>query len=82
MEEYVNDLLVKRKKPKQHLPDLREALLILRGYQMKLNPLKCAFRLESGKLLGFMVSKQEIEATMEKVEAIVGMPFPCNLHEV
>lgn len=71
MEVYVNDLLVKSKKPDQHLKNLHKAFAILRQYQMKLNPLKCAFGVESGKFLGFIVPK-----------AIVGMPSPHNLHEV
>ena len=35
---------------------------ILRKYQMKLNPLKCAFGVGSGKFLGFMANQQGIEA--------------------
>ena len=31
-------------------------------YGMKLNPLKCAFRVSSGKFLGFMVMQRGIEA--------------------
>ena len=41
---------------------------ILRKQQMKLNPLKCAFRVGSGKFLGFMVNQREIEANLEKIK--------------
>ena len=56
MEVYVDDMLVKSKEELTHLDDLKETFAMLRQYQMKLNPSKCAFGVASGKLLGFMVS--------------------------
>ena len=35
---------------------LGEMLSVLRKYRMKLNPLKCTFRVGSGKFLRFMVN--------------------------
>lgn len=49
---------------------------------MKLNPSKCAFRVESGKLQGFIVSKKGIEVNPKKVKAIMGTLSPHNLHEI
>jgi hypothetical protein len=37
---------------------------------MMLNPKKCMFGVSSGKLLGYMVSSQGIDANSNKVEAI------------
>ena len=37
---------------------------------MKLNPVKCAFRVSLGKFLGFMVSQRDIEANLKKVKVI------------
>ena len=56
MEVYVDDMLVKSKEELAHLDNLQEMFATLRQYQMKLNPSKCAFRVVSGKFLGFMVS--------------------------
>ena len=56
VEVYVDDMLVKSKKEEDHLDDLKETINTLRQYSMKLNPSKCAFRVSSGKFLGFMVS--------------------------
>lgn len=78
MEVYVDDLQVNSKKPEQRLSDLQEAFIVLRWYQMKLNSLKCTFGLELSKFLGFIVSEHGIEASLEKVETIVGMPFPTT----
>ena len=56
VEVYVDDMLVKSLDEKRHLDDLQETFDTLRQHQMKLNPNKCAFRVSSGKFLGFMVS--------------------------
>ena len=79
---YVDDMLVKRKEESTHLDDLQETFATLKQYQMKLNLSKCAFRVASGKFLGFMVSKRGIEANPEKVRAILEMTLPKTLKEV
>ena len=45
-------------------------------YKMKLNLAKFAFRVWSGKFLGFMVSQRGIEVNPEKVKAIMDMTSP------
>ena len=40
---------------------------------MKLNPLKCAFGVRSGKFLGFMVNQRRIEVNPEKINALLEM---------
>ena len=76
MEVYVNDMLVKSLKAPDHVRDLREMFAILHRYKMKLNPNKCAFGVESGKFLGYMVSLRVIEANPEKIKAILEMRSP------
>ena len=56
MEAYIDDMLVKSKEYFDHAKHLQEAFELLRRYDMKLNPLKCAFGVSPGKLLGFMVT--------------------------
>ena len=68
---YVDDMLVKSKQKDDHLDDLRETFNMLRTYNMKLNPSKCAFGVTTGKFLGFMVSQKGIEVNIEKVQAIM-----------
>ena len=55
---YVDDMLVKSQDEEIHPDDLQETFDTLRQYNMKLNPNKCAFRVSSGKFLGFMVSQR------------------------
>ncbi|XP_019053644.1 PREDICTED: uncharacterized protein LOC109114837 [Nelumbo nucifera] len=56
VEAYVDDMLVKRKKAEHHLLGLCEVFNTLREYKTRLNPIKCAFGVVSGKFMGFMVT--------------------------
>jgi hypothetical protein len=56
MEVYVDNVLVKSVLPPDHTYDLEEIFRTLKQYRMKLNPVKCAFRVKSGKFLIYMVS--------------------------
>ena len=82
VEVYVDDMFVKSKKEEDYLDDLKEMFNALRRYSMELNPSKCAFGVSSGKLLGFMVSRRGIEASPEKVRAILEMSSPKIFKEV
>ena len=68
---YVDDMLVKSLRKKDHLNDLQKTFDTLRSYNMKLNPSKCVFRVTAGKFLSFMVSQRGIEVNSEKVRAIM-----------
>lgn len=70
---YVDDMLVKSLRTKQHLLDLGETFQTLRKHKMKLNPIKCIFRVSARKFLGFMVSRRGIEVNPKKVKAILNM---------
>jgi hypothetical protein len=61
---------VKSKKRGGLLDDLKETLDYLRKYKMMFNPKKYVFGVSSGKLLGYMVSSNEIDVNPKKVEAI------------
>ncbi|GKV28120.1 hypothetical protein SLEP1_g37206 [Rubroshorea leprosula] len=50
--------------------------------QMKLNPLKCTFAIESGKFLGYVVSKKGIEVNPEKVQVVQQMEPPKTIKDV
>ena len=82
VEVYVDDMLVKSQDKEIHLDDLQETFDTLRQYNMKLNPSKCAFRVSSGKFLGFMVSYRGIEVNLDKIQAILDMKPPQNIKEV
>ncbi|KAI0495533.1 hypothetical protein KFK09_021834 [Dendrobium nobile] len=82
MEVYVDDMLVKILEKSQHISDLEQCFCLLRRYNMRLNPTKCAFGVASGKFLGFMVTHRGIEANPEKIKALRDMVPPKNIKEV
>ena len=82
MKVYVDDMLVKSKLIVDHIQDLDLMFKVLRRYQMKLNPLKSAFDVESGKFLGFMVNQIGTEANPEKIQALLEMQSLQKPNEV
>ncbi|GKV42993.1 hypothetical protein SLEP1_g50340 [Rubroshorea leprosula] len=67
IEVYVDDMIITSLQAEDHVDDLNETFQNLRLAQMKLNPLKCTFAMESGKFLGYVVSKEGIEVNPDKV---------------
>jgi hypothetical protein len=61
---------------------LEETFNSLRKFRWKLNPTKCVFGVPSGKLLGFIVNNQGIEANPEKINAIMAMDAPATIKDV
>ena len=49
---------------------------------LRLNPNKCMFGVQSGKVLGFVVSNKGIEVDLAKVKAIQEIPIPHFKKEV
>ena len=82
MEVYIDDMLVKSTTADLHITHLSETFQILRNYNMKLNPAKCAFGVSAGKFLGFIVNHRGIEANPDKIKALLDMPSPTGIKEV
>ena len=82
MEVYIDNMLVKSTTTELHIAHLAEAFQILKEYNIKLNPAKCAFGVSAGKFLGFIVNNRGIEANPDKIKAVLDMPSPSNIKEV
>ena len=78
MEAYIDDMLVKSKERSDHAKHLQEAFELLRRYDMKLNPLKCAFGVSAGKFLGFMVTQRGIETNPIQLKTIMDSQNPTS----
>ena len=74
-------MIIKSKILKEHVEHLEETFGLLRKHKMKLNLEKCAFGVELGKFLGFIMSHRGIEINPEKIQAIVQMRSLRNLKE-
>ena len=82
MEVYIDYMLVKSITVELHIAHLSETFQILRNYNMKLNPAKCAFRVSGEKFLGFIVNHRGIEANPDKIKVVLDMPSPSGTKEV
>ena len=71
IEVYIDDMLVKSKECPNHAGHLQEAFKLLRAYDMKLNPTKCASGVSAGRFLDFMVTQRGIEANLSQLKAIL-----------
>ena len=58
---YINDIVVKSKKERDHVRDLTEVFTILKKHKQRLNAAKCAFGVSSRKFLEHPVMRQGIE---------------------
>jgi ribonuclease HI len=82
VEAYVDDVVIKTRNPDGLIADLEETFSSLHRFRWKLNPTKCIFGVLSGKLLGFIVSNQGIEANRVKILAITDMDAPATIKDV
>ena len=58
---YTDDMVVKSKQKMQHIGDLKEAFELLQRHKLRLNAEKCAFGVEAGKFLGYLITNRGIE---------------------
>ena len=82
VEDYVNNILAKSRKRQDHIATLSAIFDKLEEYKVRLNPKKCVFGVQSGKLLGYIVSMRGIEVDLAKVKAILEMEAPRNLKQL
>lgn len=82
LEVYVDYMLVKTQEERRHVEDLRETFQSLRNFNMRLNPDKCTFRVQTDKFLNFMLTHRGKEDKQDKCQAITGMRSPTSVKEV
>jgi hypothetical protein len=63
MEVYIDDIVVKSVGFEEHMTDLKLSL-------ERMNPLKCALAVTSGKFLGFVVHERGIQINPKKIESV------------
>jgi hypothetical protein len=76
---YLDDLPAHSMHRVDHPTHLRAIFVCCRFYRIRLNPHKCIFCVEFGRLLGFIISRQGIRVDPLKVEAILNLPPPSTL---
>jgi hypothetical protein len=73
---YVDDIVVKSIKRRDHIGDLAETFVNLKAANLGLNPEKCVFDIHKGKVLGCLASTKGIEANPDKIKALIEMQDP------
>ena len=82
IEDYVDDIVVKSKTREDHFGILKKVFERCRLYKLKMNPLKCAFRVSAGKFLGFFVHQRGIDVDPARASAITTMKPPTTYKEL
>jgi hypothetical protein len=76
LEVYIDDIVVKSDSMDGHSADLCLSLERMCRYGLKMNPLKCAFGVSVGKLLGFIIQEHGIEIDSTRIESINKVQLP------
>ena len=82
MEIYIDDMLVEMTVEESLVSNLKKVFHCLWQYNMRLNLQKCAFAVEVGNFLCFMLTHRGIEANPKKCKAILEMKSPSSVKEV
>ena len=82
MEVYIDDIVVKSKTKRKHTRHLEETFRLMKTYNMKLNPAKCAFGVSTSKFLGFMVTQRGIKVNLDQIKAVTETFSPSSKKEL
>src|ERR1051325_5849002 len=82
MQVYIDDIVIKMNNKSTHMQHLRKSFERMREYGLKMNPLKCAFCVQEGDFLGFVVHKKGIEVNQSKTKAIMEVKPPSTKKEL
>ena len=82
MQVYIDDIVIKSNSKPTHLEHLRKSFERMREYGLKMNPLKCAFCVQTGDFLGFVVHKKGIKVNQSKTKAIMDVKPPSTKKEL
>lgn len=75
---YLDDITIYSNKCSNNLKDLRKIFEHCKRYIISLNPKKSFFILSEGKLLGFIVSKDDIHRDPDRIREIFEISLPHN----
>ena len=78
----MDDIVVKSKRREEHFCVLKRVFERCRAFKLRMNPLKCAFGVSSGKFLGFLVHNKGIDVDPAKATAIAIMRPSATVKEL
>ena len=79
---YLDDILITGATEAEHKQRLRQVLTALQSAGLRLSIEKCTIGVPSVSYLGYMIDKEGIHPTKEKVQAIAEAPAPTNITQL
>jgi len=76
---YMDDILVYGKTEEEHDGQVEEVLKRLQKNQLAVSPEKGAWKTQDVEFLGYVIGKDGIKMSNEKVEAVLGWIIPSSL---
>ena len=74
--------MVKLRRREEYFHVLKRVFERCRAFKLRMNPLKCAFGVSSGKFLGFLVRSRRIDVDLAKATTIATMRPPTTVKEL
>ena len=78
---YIDDILCFSNSFDNHLEDLRKIFSRLRQHNLQLQPPKCSLCIPTFEILGFVATKNGLQPSIQKVEALLNYPYPSLVKE-
>ena len=78
----MDDIMVKLRGREEHFHVLKRVFERCRAFKLRMNPLKCAFGVSSGKFLGFLVYSRGIDVDLAKATAIATIRPPAMVKKL
>ena len=82
VEVYIDDIVVKSKTRSEHTRHLEEIFRLMKAYNMKLNPTKCAFGVGASRFLRLMVTQRGIKVNLDQIKAVMETSGPSSKKEL
>ncbi|GJU71428.1 reverse transcriptase domain-containing protein [Tanacetum coccineum] len=82
VEVYLEEIVVKSKSEQSLVQDVEETLRKLGRMNIQINSNESTFRVEEGKFLGYIITKEGIRADPEKIQAIIRESLPEDQEKV
>ena len=82
VEAYIDDMVIKSKKSRDHINNVEKVFEIFQRYKMKLNPLKCTSSVSSEKFLDHVVSNRGIEPNPTQMKTLSEIEKPQTIWDV
>ena len=82
LEDYMDDIVMKSRMREDHVKVLIKVFERCRLFKLRMNPLKCAFRVFVGKFLEFLIHSRGIDVEPTKATTIATVKPPTTIKEL